>query len=92
MENGEIVGRVTDVPGDPLPGVVVAAISDASGAWSTVTNAAGEYILRGLQPGSYTVTFEMPGFTPAEKKGVEVRAGQPTECDAVLQIAEVTEE
>jgi len=56
-EGGKISGTVTDIHGNPLPGIEVTASSEASGVVSATTEAAGKYTLAGLAQGSYTVSF-----------------------------------
>ncbi len=54
-----ISGQVTDAAGQPFAGVTITA----SGGHTAVTDAAGEYILDDLLPGTYTLTASKPGFT-----------------------------
>jgi len=89
---GEVVGRVVDVSGSVLPGVTVKAI-DASGdnVASTVTGADGDYSLKNISPGRYTLTFELAGFTTARAGNVAVAPGSETEQDSRMQIGSVSE-
>ena len=58
-----IVGDVTDPSGASIPGVTVRATSEATGAERVVeTNEVGQFRIAALNPGTYTVQVENPGF------------------------------
>lgn len=70
---GTLRGRVTDrTTGTGLAGALV---STEDG--STSTDQSGYYILD-LPPGTYTVRVSAPGYTPAEKTGVQIESGKIT--------------
>lgn len=74
QQTGEIIGTVTN-DGNPLPGVVVSAESDAlQGRRSSITNETGLFALRLLPPGSYTITATLAGMQ-TKKLTVEVTVG-----------------
>ena len=81
-------GTVTDTTGLILPGVTVEARRTAGGGAvrTATTDNAGRYALSGLQPGSYDVTFTLPGFQEVVRTGVEVRAGAATTLDVELVV------
>ena len=62
---GGITGTVTDPSGSVIGGVDVTASNEATGITVTAatTAAAGTFRLSGLQPGSYSVQVEAPGFS-----------------------------
>ena len=81
-------GRVTN-EGQGLPGVLVTVKSVAlQGARTTSTSSNGDYVLPGLPPGEYTVTFALQGFKP-EVRTQPVTVGQEARLDAVLSLAGV---
>ena len=91
QQTGTLQGTVTDASAAALPGVSVTARSAAvQGTRDTVTGPAGDYVLRGLPPGSYEVTFELNGFTTG-KQSVTVSLGLPAELKVQMQPAGVTE-
>lgn len=69
-----------DSTGRPLPGVEVLL---GGTAHTTVTNAAGRYVLAGLQPGRYQVVFRMVGYLPARAE-VMLGAGDTLRVNQVL--------
>ena len=87
-----VEGAVTDQTGAVLVGAAV-KISNASGVvQSTVSDDKGNYSLKGLQPGSYTITVNVKGFKEFTADHVSVAAGLPVPLDATLEpAAEKTE-
>ena len=65
-----ITGVVTDTSGAVLPGVTVEAASPAliEKVRTTVTDAEGRYSIVNLRPGTYSVTFTLPGFSPFARR------------------------
>jgi len=86
-----IAGRVSAGDGSVLPGVTVTATSPGlQGPRSVVTTGQGDYIIPFLPPGSYSVSFELAGFTTTTQTTLVTTAGNVT-IDATLQVAGVTE-
>ena len=89
QENATLGGSVTDPTGALIPGADVTATNDTTGIASTgVTNAAGEYEFT-LQPGTYTITAEVPGFQTGIESNVALGAGQQVLRDFTLEIGVV---
>ncbi len=63
---GQIVGRVTDHTGSPLPGATVVVRSGALRRMAS-TDAEGRYVVEGVGPGSVEVEADLPGFAHAER-------------------------
>ncbi len=73
---GTLSGQVADEFGGLIVGATV-TVTDASGAEKTaVTDAEGNYVVRGLAPGKYIVRAIAPGFALFENTEVEITAGQ----------------
>lgn len=71
---GTIEGKVTDVDGAGLPGVLVTVTNQATGARrENVSDVAGRYRLSALPAGTYTVTFVIAGFSTSERPDVLLR-------------------
>src|SRR5215471_5185743 len=69
-----IVGTVKDSSGAVIPGVTVEASSPVliEKARSVITNESGQYSIESLRPGSYAVTFMLPGFRTIKREGIEL--------------------
>src|SRR5688572_19518598 len=91
QQTGAIRGKVTDTQGGALPGVTVEASSNVLPVpRTTVTEGDGEYRLPALPPGSYEVTFALPGMQTANRKA-NVQLAQETTADATLGISGIEE-
>src|SRR6185436_10056819 len=71
--NGAIAGVVKDASGALLPGVTVEAASPAliEKVRSSVSDGQGLYRIVDLRPGTYTITFTLPGFSTFKREGLE---------------------
>ena len=88
-----ISGSVTDTSGAVLPGVTVEAASPAliEQVRVTVTDGAGRYAIEFLEPGEYTVTFTLPGFSTVQREGVQLSGTFTARVDADLQVGGIAE-
>lgn len=70
--SGAIAGTARDITGAVLPGVTVEAASPAliEKVRSVVTDGNGEYKIVDLRPGTYSVTFTLPGFSILRRDGL----------------------
>src|SRR2546423_13754296 len=91
VQTATLQGTVTDPGGARLPGVTVTAKSPAlMGERTTVTKENGDYVLPGLPPGDYTITFDLAGMqTRTVQKNLAL--GLQTTVDAKLRLAAVAE-
>jgi hypothetical protein len=81
---GQLVGTVTLNDGTPAEGVMVTATSKAlQGERTAATVNTGEYVLRGLPPGGYTLRFELGGLRTGTAE-VVVPLGATARQDMVL--------
>ena len=85
QEAGSISGTVTDSTGLILPGVTVEARDAAGIGQVAFTGGTGEYTISGLEPGTYEVTFTLPGFE-APPQTVEVMAGATATVDVEMAV------
>ena len=71
---GAITGVVKDASGGVLPGVTVEAASPVliEKVRTVVTDDSGQYRIVNLQPGTYAVTFTLPGFSTVKREGIEI--------------------
>ncbi|MGE3841816.1 MAG: TonB-dependent receptor [Vicinamibacterales bacterium] len=89
---GGITGTVTDASGGVLPGATVNITNQASGAVRTiVTGANGVYMVGDLEPGRYTVEFELQGFSRVELPEVTVLLGRTLKIDSQMKVGSLTE-
>ena len=63
---GQIIGRVVDPTGLPLPGARITG-TDGTTRRTAVTDADGRYVLDQVPPGRVTVTAELVGFTTGSR-------------------------
>ena len=88
-----IGGTVTDETGGVLPGVTVEARSPAliEQVRAAVSDGAGQYLIVQLEPGVYSVTFTLPGFSTFVRDGVELLGQVTANVDGQLQVGAVEE-
>jgi len=88
-----ITGLVRDGSGAVLPGVTVEAASPAliEKVRTAVTDGQGLYRIVDLRPGTYTVTFTLPGFTTLRREGVELPSEFTATVNAELSVGTLEE-
>jgi len=88
-----IAGAVRDTSGAVLPGVTVEAASPVliEKVRTAVTDGAGRYRIEDLRPGTYTVTFTLPGFVTLRRDGVAVSGTGVINIDGELRVGGVQE-
>ena len=88
-----ITGVVKDSSGAVLPGVTVEAASPVliEKTRSTVTDNSGLYRILDLRPGTYTVTFSLPGFSTVKRDGIELSGSFIASINADLTVGGVAE-
>ena len=88
----EIVGTVTDETGGVLPGVeVVITNMDTALTRSTFSDDSGNYHVRLLPVGRYSVSGELVGFKKQEISGIILQVDQVARIDLGLEVGEITE-
>jgi hypothetical protein len=86
-DRGGISGRITENTGAVIPQTPVVLRNEGTGvAQSSVTNSDGVYVFQSLNPGSYTITVERPGFKKLERTHVVVDVNQVNQQDIPLEI------
>ncbi|HXE80623.1 MAG TPA: TonB-dependent receptor [Vicinamibacterales bacterium] len=91
LQTGVLTGTVTSEDDLALPGATVVISSPAlQGTRETVTDQNGNYVLRGLPPGEYTVTFRLEGMAEKTEK-TTIRLGRTTPLHVALAVAAVEE-
>ena len=89
----QITGEAADNTGGVLPGVTVEATSPAliEGSRVAITDGAGRYALIDLRPGTYSVTFTLPGFSTFIRDELELSAGTSLNIDALMAVGGLEE-
>jgi hypothetical protein len=92
-ETGNIAGVVRDTSGAILPGVTVEAASPAliEKVRVVVTDDQGLYRIVDLRPGTYTVTFTLPGFSTFRRDGVELTTAFTATVNGEMRVGTVEE-
>jgi len=93
LERGALTGTVRDASGGVLPGVTVEAASPAliEKIRTAVTDSAGVYRIVNLDPGAYTLTFSLEGFSQVKRENIEVRGSATLTIPVEMRVGSVTE-
>ena len=83
---GSLHGQVTDPSGAAIPGATV-TIAAAAKPVSTTTNGDGNFSLKGIPPGRYSVTASSTGFAAYHNDNVIITSGQSQNLPITLTIA-----
>src|SRR5882762_6612013 len=80
-------GTVQDASGAFIPGVTITATNTGTGIVTTVlSNEAGAYQFASLQPGTYDVKAELPGFQAAVARGFQLGGAQQARFNFTMQV------
>jgi len=89
---GSISGKVSDTSSAVLPGVTVNATSPSSmGIQTSVTDGGGNYRFPALPPGTYTLSFELPGFNTLKRENIQIAMGFTATINVELAVASLQE-
>ena len=88
-----LTGTVRDASGAVLPGVSVEAASPAliEKTRTAVTDSTGQYRIIDLQPGPYSLTFTLAGFTTVKREGIELSGTQVATIPVEMKVGGVAE-
>ncbi len=88
-----IAGSVKDASGAVLPGVTVEASSPAliEKVRTAVSDGNGLYRVEDLRPGTYTVTFTLPGFATFKREGIQLAGTFTASVDADMRVGGIEE-
>ena len=88
---GTILGTVTDSSGALLPEVRITVTNTETGvAFRTVTSSAGDYDAPSLNPGTYSVSAEAPGFEKSKTNAFTLQVDQKVRIDLSMKPGAVT--
>ncbi len=93
VTRGSVSGTVKDQSGAVIPGATVTVTNvDTNASRTVVTNEVGFYRVSPIDPGTYTVVTELPGFSTVENKGIVVRAASEVTINVALSPAGIGED
>ena len=92
QQTGEIAGRASDRSGAVLPGTTVTVAGSAlMQPRVSITSAAGTYLVPELPIGTYSVTFDLPGFRTVVMQDIRVTIGFRAQVNGVLDVSALRE-
>src|SRR6185295_6751922 len=90
--NATLGGTVQDPTGALIPGVTITATNAGTGIVTTVlTNEAGAYQFASMQPGTYKLTAELPGFQTQVANNFVLGLSQQARLNFTLQVGNVAQ-
>jgi hypothetical protein len=93
LAQSAITGVVKDTSGAAMPGVTVEAASDVliEKVKSAVSDGSGNYRIGDLRPGTYSLTFTLPGFNTFKRDGLQLPAEFTATVNAELTVGALEE-
>ena len=93
LAQAAITGVVRDTSGAVLPAVTVEAASPVliERTRSVVSDATGQYRIVDLRPGTYSVTFTLPGFNTVKREGIALSGDFVATVSTELRIGALEE-
>jgi carboxypeptidase family protein len=86
-------GTVTDASGAAVPKATVTARNQATGiAWTTESNADGNYLFPVLPPGVYSIEVTREGFQKQIIAGLELDVASSVEQNVRLKVGEISQQ
>src|SRR5688500_14051780 len=93
MAQASISGAVTDASGAVMPGVTVEVSSPAliEKVRAASTDGSGLFRITELRPGTYSVTFTLPGFSTFKREGIVLTGTFDAQVNAELRVGTLEE-
>jgi hypothetical protein len=90
---GTLTGTIKDGSGAVLPGVTVEAASPAltEKSRTVVSDGAGQYRIIELPPGTYSLTFTLPGFSTVKRDGIQLSGSTVLTIPAEMKVGAIEE-
>src|SRR5438876_1076514 len=79
-------GKVTDQTGAVIPQATVTATPSNGKNATATTDGGGAFEIKGVAPGTYSITVSAKGFAPFRKESVAVAVDKPQTLDVALEI------
>ena len=88
-----IAGVVRDTSGAVLPGVTIEASSPVliEKSRTAVSDDTGRFRIIGLNPGAYTVTFTLSGFSTVKREAIELTGSLTATIDIEMRVGSLEE-
>ena len=88
-----LAGTVRDASGGVLPGVTVEAASPVliEKVRTATSDNAGQYRIENLPPGTYSLTYTLPGFTTVKRDGVELSGSGVLTINSEMRVGGIQE-
>jgi hypothetical protein len=92
-QDAAIAGVVTDASGAVLPGVTVETTSAAltEKVRSVVSDSTGQYRIVALPPGTYALTYVLPGFGTVKREGVQLSGAITATVNVEMRVGALQE-
>src|SRR3954463_14198617 len=93
QQGSGIAGFVRDDSGAMMPGGMVEASSPAliEKVRTAVSDGSGQYRIVNLLPGTYTITFTLPGFGTYKREGIELTTNFTAQVNAEMKVGALEE-
>jgi hypothetical protein len=89
---GAINGKVVDSSDSVLPGVTVTITAPTmQGSQTAITNEEGSYRFPGIPPGTYRVSYELPGFATVVREAIRVTLGFTATLNVTMSVSGLEE-
>ncbi|MFQ6037893.1 MAG: carboxypeptidase regulatory-like domain-containing protein, partial [Candidatus Aminicenantales bacterium] len=93
QNRGNIIGKVVDEDGNPIPGVTVTLTGSLTAPVTAVTSAEGVFRFMALAPeNDYAIKCELEGFKPLIRTDIVVAVGRNTELTLTMEMGALEEE
>jgi hypothetical protein len=93
LAQASLTGTVRDGSGGVLPGVTVEASSPAliEKTRAAITDSTGQYRIVDLRPGTYSLTFTLPGFSTVKRDNIELTGSQTLAIPVEMRVGGIEE-
>ena len=93
LARGSLTGTVRDASGAVLPGVTVEAASPTliEKVRTAVTDSAGVYRIVNLDPGAYSLTLTLAGFSQVKRENIELSGSATLTVPIEMRVGNLTE-
>ena len=89
---GSIAGRVLDPNGAPVTSARVVVMQEGTGFSRTATaDTDGLYVLPSLEPATYIISVDAPGFSTSKQNGIVLLADQTLTVNLSMKLGSTTE-